>query len=403
MKKGASPEEIGLLGDTRGRATPNAIADDADDRVDLNADSGSKMSRRARNTIVVALVVCALVFIGVKIAPGAMMSAEANPERDAETSAGTKFLNLFGDGYYEIPTSREKTVRQVGKNSALMYNFIHIPKTGGSFFNQVLKATERRLSQTTGSSAFPKDVSPFTTWATYPLVDTTKENFLDTRERFERRQPAEYFGVDRLREAYDSGVRMFTKGSYGMGLCELVDAPCAYFTVLREPVAQFLSHYKYSCLAGAENRRLWDENMKSKGSCDMDLLEWYDYLDGDTWLHLLAPGKGDDKNLQVETAIKNLEKSCFRYILTEKFEDGLEKMVSTMPDFKDLNIEAVNEHAKKNESPPLPDILQARFQAYIEDERMMNELRFRMKRPAAVYKHAKNMYERKWAQPMHSC
>jgi hypothetical protein len=120
-------------------------------------------------------------------------------------------------------------------------------------------------------------------------------------------------------------------------------------------------------------------------------------------LQLLAPGAGDDKDLQVETAIKNLNKSCFRYILTEKFDDGLQKMVDTMPDFEDLNIEAINEHARKNESPALSDVLKARFQAYIEDERMMNELRSRMKRPAAVYKHAKNAYERKWSQPMISC
>lgn len=400
MKKGTSPEEIGLLGETH-RATPNAIGDD--DHTDLNADSGSKTSRRTRNALIIGLVVSALVFVGLKIAPGTMMNAETIPEREAESKASSAFLDLFGDGFYEIPTTREKSVRQKVKNTALMYDFIHIPKTGGSFFNQVLKAAERRLSQKTGAVAFPREGAPFTSWATYPLVDTTKENFLDTRERFERQQPVEYFGVDRLREAYDSGVRMFTKGPYGMGLCDVIDAPCAYFTVLREPVAQFLSHYKYSCLAGAENQRLWDERMKTKGSCDLDLLEWYDYLGGDAWLQLLAPGAGDDKDLQVETAIKNLNKPCFRYILTEQFDDGLQKMVDTMPDFENLNIEALNEHARKNESPALSDVLKARFQAYIEDERMMNELRFRMKRPAAVYKHAKNAYERKWSQPMISC
>jgi hypothetical protein len=262
---------------------------------------------------------------------------------------------------------------------------------------------ERRLSATIGASAFPRIGEPFESWGTYPLVPTVKDSFVDTFERFKTGTPKEYFGVDRLREAYEAGERVFTKGSYGMGLCEVVDAPCAYFTVLRDPMSQFLSHYKYSCLAGAEDRRIWSDEMKTKGVCDLDLLSWFDYLHGDTWLHLLAPGKSSDLDEQVEVAKRNLEKPCFRFILTEDFEDGLKKLTERLPDFAELDIDALNEHANKNASPPLDPALQARFQTYIEDEKIMNELRSRLKRPFQVYKHAKNIYEHKWASPLESC
>jgi len=391
-----------LLGSGRS-ATPNANTRD-DVESDSNDASGTKPARRALVAIFIAACVSAAVFAGIKIAPGVIARADADGKnRDAEAAASASFVELFGKGFYEIPVGQEKSIKQERPNTALVYDFIHIPKTGGSFFNQVLKNAERRVSAKAGSSAFPRDVAPFENWATYPLVDTTKEQFLDTRERFQKQDPVEFFGVDRLRRAYDSGERMFAKGSYGMGLCDIIDAPCAYLTILREPVAQFLSHYKYSCLAGAEDQRLWNEDMKAKGSCDMDLLQWYDYLAGDSWLHLLAPGTGTNKDMQVEVAIKNLDKSCFRFLLNERFDDGLEKLTTTLPDFAGLNVDLINEHAKKNESPPLPDDLQARFQTFIEDEKMMNELRFRMKRPAAVYKHAKNIYERKWSQQLVSC
>ena len=127
-----------------------------------------------------------------------------------------------------------------------------------------------------------------------------------------------------------------------MGLCERVNAPCVYLTVLRDPVKQFISHYKYSCLAGAEHRRLWNDEMKAKGACDLGILEWYDYLGGDNWLHLLAPGKSDNKDAQVSAAIKNLDAPCFRYLLLDELNDGVEKL-KKLPDFRHLDIDVLDE------------------------------------------------------------
>ena len=76
--------------------------------------------------------------------------------------------------------------------------------------------------------------------------------------------------------------------------------------------------------------------MKDKGECAMNLVEWHDYLGGDNWLYVLAPGGGENKDAQVAAAIANLDDPCFKFLLTEKLDDGLEKL-TTLPDFARLN------------------------------------------------------------------
>jgi hypothetical protein len=42
----------------------------------------------------------------------------------------------------------------------------------------------------------------------------------------------------------------YCTGALSTGSCDAVDAPCAYLTVLRDPVERFISHYSYLCLEG---------------------------------------------------------------------------------------------------------------------------------------------------------
>ena len=69
-----------------------------------------------------------------------------------------------------------------------------------------------------------------------------------------------------VEQSYHRGHRVYVKSSEAMGLCESVDAPCMYLTVLRHPVARMMSLYKYACLAGAEQRRLWAPEWKRAGT-----------------------------------------------------------------------------------------------------------------------------------------
>jgi len=43
-------------------------------------------------------------------------------------------------------------------------------------------------------------------------------------------------------------LRPCVKGEYAMGACGLTSAPCAYITIVREPIARLVSFYKYICL-----------------------------------------------------------------------------------------------------------------------------------------------------------
>lgn len=332
---------------------------------------------------------------------------------DIEIKNERKIQNRFTDivrggedGFYEI-SRRKKAVKQSKKNSALFYNFIHIPKTGGTYFHQLMRQAERRVNNQRkisqlGGEVFPRNETPFVQWQTYPLVDTTRSHYEDTFERFATETPAEYFGNARLRDLYERGIRIFSKGPYGMGLCERVNAPCVYLTMLRDPIEQFVSHYKYSCLAGAENRRLWSDKMKAKGTCDLGILQWYDYLGGDNWLHLLAPGKSENKDAQVKAAIRNLDAPCFRYLLLDELEDGVKKL-KTLPDFSHLDVDAVDKRANKNASPALGEKESEQLLKYTKDENVMAELQQRLKRPLAVYAHALRRYEDQWAKSLFSC
>ena len=161
-----------------------------------------------------------------------------------------------------------------------------------------------------GDAVFPRNETPFMHWQTYPLVDT-RARHAGYVERFTTGTPAEYFGTERLRDLYEKGIRIFSKGSYGMGLCERVNAPCVYLTVLREIRQTIHQSLQVLVPRRGENRRLWNDEMKAKGACDLGILEWYDYLGGDNWLHLLAPGKSDNKDAQVSAAIKNLDARAF--------------------------------------------------------------------------------------------
>jgi hypothetical protein len=155
-------------------------------------------------------------------------------------------------------------------------------------------------------------------------------------------------------------------------------------------------------LAGAENRRLWNKAMKDKGECAMNLVEWHDYLGGDNWLYVLAPGGGENKDAQVAAAIANLDDPCFKFLLTEKLDDGLEKL-TTLPDFARLNATLLANFAQHNEAPELDAHQQRLYDRHVANEDMMAHLRRNLRKSLAVYAHAERTYERKWRQRLLSC
>merc|ERR1712216_443662 len=107
---------------------------------------------------------------------------------------------------------------------------------------------------------------------------------------------------------------------------------------------------------------------------------------------VLAPGGGENKDAQVAAAIANLDDPCFKFLLTEKLDDGLEKL-TTLPDFARLNATLLSNFAQHNEAPELDPHQQRLYDMHVANEDMM--ARRNLRKSLAVYAHAERTYERK--------
>ena len=306
---------------------------------------------------------------------------------------------------YSIPANGKKKSLAMRNNSALAYNFIHVPKAGGTYFNEAMIKAYSVSGEKHGYS-YPLKEKPFVDFVTLPLMDATQENVHETTEHFRSKTPKEYFGSERLKELYDKGSRMFIKGQFGMGMCDVIDAPCMYFTVLRDPVSRYLSHYKYSCLSGAEGRSQWTDEWKKLGRCPLDPVEFMDHLGINLdWTVELAPGAHSPDRM-AEAAKRNLDSNCMRYLLTEKYDDGLDKLGKAFPDFE-VAVRKLknmpNAKSAENVAKSLPKWQQDRFDAYVKNATMMKLITDRHALMKQVYDHAVDKYESNWARPLTSC
>ena len=176
-----------------------------------------------------------------------------------------------------------------------------------------------------------------TRFQNYPLMELlTPETRHYAAWRFRNREPKAFYSGDSLKRRYLNGERAFIKSSEAMGFCDDVDAPCVYLTVLREPVARFMSYYSYICLLGAEGHEHWPEEWVREGRCSLNPLEFYEEIakGGFSMIDLLAPG-GDHSGktrCRVEAAKKNLESKCVRFALLERMDHSMQMMRKTMPD-----------------------------------------------------------------------
>ena len=168
-------------------------------------------------------------------------------------------------------------------------------------------------------------------WPTRPLVDMTEHSYANVMWRYANRDfPASQFSGDGMRASYDAGYRAVSKGALSFGSCEHIDAPCAYLTVLRDPMERFVSHYSYLCLEGSEGMTSWDpewiaeeEKYRDLG-CPASPSEFLGRVGKLT--QLFAPGADPESACGVEAAKRNLVSPCVRYLLLDKLDDGLARM-----------------------------------------------------------------------------
>lgn len=312
-------------------------------------------------------------------------------------------------GVYELPQAGKAKMVAMAHNSAYFYNFVHVPKAGGSYFS--ITVLMEALERSGEHHGYPYKLThePVSHWITLPQVDLTQTNVKETYTHFQEGKPEGIFGPENTKQMYEEGKRMFGKGQFGMGLCEVIHAPCVYLTVLRDPVERYLSHYKYSCLAGSEGAAQWLPEWKELDRCPLDPIEFMDYLGPNLdWTIELAPGA---KNAQerMETAKRNLDSNCLRYLILEKYEDGLDKLGATYADFLFLNKEPAKErHKKKNEKAKnaghgVSEGEQDRFDIYMKNQTIVDAIAARHAKMKEVYDYAVAKYEANWARAPGSC
>lgn len=309
--------------------------------------------------------------------------------------------------FYRIP-DQAKAVRQKSTDGALVYVGLDLPGVSGSLlvdaFTKQSRATNGRdevlrLGLAVKSASGSNDCFPH-------RLGLTPSTFEETFERFTTREPKEYYGPERLRKLYDNGARVYFSGELGMGLCDRVDAPCSYTAVLRNPVEQFVNQYASDCLAGSNNRAAWSAEMKAKGFCGMGLNEWFDwYQEPESGLlNFIAPGVSANKDAQFAAAIHNLDKECFRFLLAEKIDDGLDRM-SMDPDFSEIATSKMKKAAEKalSSRPTLGEREMKLLDSQTSDAGVMTKLKERLRHERALYDHAVHTYEHKWKSRWFSC
>ena len=140
------------MGVERGDAEPllrasrdvESASDDAETTAAKLAVDRTRGAASARLVVGACAVAACLVGASAR-ADWAHRRGGALAERE-EVEAFGRELNV-GDlsKYYEIPR-KAKSVKQTHANRVLFYNFLHVPKTGGTFFHSVLRQVEDRKS-----------------------------------------------------------------------------------------------------------------------------------------------------------------------------------------------------------------------------------------------------------------
>ena len=326
---------------------------------------------------------------------------------DAADTAGRPYQIPSGDAAVKWPGLQKN-------HTPFVYVFVHVVKTGGTSFEHHLMELagamgvgESEKDCVENGSDLSDTIGPYQC-----LMDATSDRLVDVVGRMQTRSaaPESHFSNEYMRGAYAKGMRMLVKGEYGMGLCDVTAAPCAYVTILREPIERLVSFYRYICLQGAENHGDWNTewDVNDAAGCPLDIAEFYDARLRDAvnpgftvnrHVHALAPGGDPSSSCSVEVAKANLVAPCSRYLLFERMEDGLLRLPWVAPDFGRVRAE----EEVLNVAEVLSDVKQARLDGYLRDEHMMARLRTMAAADLELYKFATDKYDEQWSRKLDTC
>jgi len=316
-----------------------------------------------------------------------------------------------------LPRTGEKKSFETESGTSYAWMFVHVPKAAGSFFIEMLKQNKNHEDVDLGHPRvvdYWEDLStnhwpPLTTFQAR-AIPLMLWSFRNDKERGAGRYSKAFMEKD-----YKEGRRMYFTGATAMGMCGTLDAPCAYITVLRDPVERMWSEYTYLCLEGSENHQSWKPEEVAAddgGGCPLNPVEWFTQgrsrsaqLTG-----LLAPRAGHTQ-CGAEVAKANLASGCVRYIFQESIEEGSQRIREKLPDLKHLGDDGGNKRfintqllsGHNGSGSKLTPRLKARLDSYQADANLVAQMRELVKYDVEVYEYAKEKYDELWNRPLNTC
>jgi hypothetical protein len=195
----------------------------------------------------------------------------------------------------------------------------------------------------------------------------------------------------------------FVWGNSAMGLCDhFPGMPCVYFIVLRDPLSRAMSDYFYFCVDGAEGKKKWTEDMITRGECNLNPLQWFKSMRTSPFFFQERLTRSCDPNCGVRAALTNLFHPCVRYILVEKFADGLRRLKEAFaPAFDDAIDSYLESPRRVNRRGHGSN--RAKLKTRIISNSTMDRLKEWLREDYIIYDEAVRRYEEQWNRPLESC
>lgn len=322
--------------------------------------------------------------------------------------------NTRSESTYVIPTHH--TPELLNHTSLLantVFVFLHVNKAAGSTMKGILADVlywnqwdGAAYGSQTGWDFLPPSLLSSNASPAPPLAHSLSKSadfmYSQCGQRFASLQQASEFVQTKgfqLSQAQQCPLRAVW-GNRAMGLCDLFpNTPCTYLTVLRNPVTRALSDYEYFCVQGAENRHKWTPDMIQRGKCELSPVEWFLAMRTSPYFLVERLTRGCDAQCGVDAAIANLLHPCVRYLLVEKFDDGLRQLRETYgPAFARAIDSYFEQPVSRNARKPVGDSL--REISALEMQQLTELLRDDM----LVYQAAVKHYHGQWTNiPLESC
>jgi len=185
-------------------------------------------------------------------------------------------------------------------------------------------------------------------------------------------------------------------GNAALGLCaHFPGQPCVHVVSLRDPLERALSDWNYFCVEGAEGRKKWKKEWIARERCLASPVEWLRERRASPYFLVERLTRGSDAWCGVDVALHNLFHPCTRYLLTDRLDDGIERLAAALgPKYQG----ALNEYRDTKTARNVHAARQSNF-----DHAALSKLRFLLADDYRVYDAAVARYEAMWARPWHAC